>query len=88
MKAMNPPPITATPPKPMVGRIADTVKAKPLVGEAIALEMLRSKKEPRMIPMIAVPQATSKGILIFFIAETLYPYRIDEGIVPKRASIK
>ena len=67
MKAMKPPPIAATPAKPIVGRMADTAKANPFVGDAIAVEMLKSKSDPKTMPMTAIPHAMIKGILMFFI---------------------
>ena len=67
MKAIKPPPMTATAAKPIVGPIAEMVKPKPLVGEAIALEILKSKNDPKIIPIIATPKAINKGSLIFFI---------------------
>ena len=67
IKATSPPPIAATAANPIVGRIAETVKPKTFLGEAIAVEMLRSKNDPKMIPKIATAKAASKGIRIFFI---------------------
>ena len=68
IKAIKPPPISATALKPIVGPIADTVKPNPLFADAMALEMFKSKNDPKTIPKIATPQAISSGILIFFIS--------------------
>ena len=76
IKETNPPPIIATPIKPIIGPMADIVKPKPLDGEAIAVDNCKSKNEPKTIPITAVNKAAIKGILMFFILSTSYLFLI------------
>ena len=71
IKAIKPPLITATALKPIVGPIADTNKPNTLVDEAIALEICKSKNDPKTIPRTATPQAIIIGNLKLFIKQPL-----------------
>ena len=63
----------------MVGQIAETVNANALVGEAIAVDICKSKNDPQMTPMMATPKAISKGNLIVFIIYTSFSYLFYYG---------
>ena len=58
------------PANPIVGTIAEMVKANLFDDEAIDLEIDKSKKEPKTMPTTATASADNNGIRILFIITT------------------